>query len=302
MVSRLPLSGLLHLGVTYLVWGSTYLAIRIAVREGAGWGPFWLGASRVAVASVVLLLITAWRSKRLRPSRSELTVLVVSGLLMWVGGNGGVNWAEQRVDSGLVALIIGTMPMWVALAEAGLDRRAPSPLLLGAIATGFAGLVVLTLPLLRGGVGGDPAGIAVVVLSTLTWGAGTLLVSRRPVGLGPFAMGGWQQLAGAVGFATLAMLVREPAPTPTPAAWGAWAYLVVFGSIFAFTSFIAALRLLPTSVVMTYTYVNPVIAVLLGWLVLDEPVTRTTLAGMGLILTGVWGVFRDRHRRARREA
>ena len=104
---HLPLAGLLNLSVIYVVWGSTYLAIRVAVREGAGWGPFWLGASRVFVAAAILLLLAAARRARIRPSRRELAVVAVSGLLMWVGGNGGVIWAEQRVDSGLAALIVG---------------------------------------------------------------------------------------------------------------------------------------------------------------------------------------------------
>ncbi len=301
MPNRLPLAGLLHLFVTWVVWGSTYLAIRIAVREGAGFGPFWLGASRVLVAGAVLLLIAAMLRRRIRPTGAEATIVVVSGLLMWVGGNGGVNWAEQRVDSGLAALIVGTMPMWVALAEAFLERRAPSFFLIGAIATGFAGLVVLTLPLLRQGIGGDLPGILVIICATFAWGSGTLLLSRRPVGLDPLAMGGLQQLAGAVGFAALALVFSEPAPAPTATAWGAWGYLVVFGSILAYTSYLAAIKLLPTSIVMTYTYVNPVIAVFLGWIVLSEPVTLTMMAGMALILAGVWGVFRDRHQRALKE-
>lgn len=298
MVSnRLPIAGLLHLFVTWVVWGSTYLAIRIAVREGAGWGPFWMGSSRVVVAGAALLLIAGMLRRRIRPTGPELLVVVVSGVLMWVGGNGGVNWAEQRIDSGLAALIVGTMPMWVALAEAVLERRAPSFFLMGAIVTGFAGLVVLTLPLLRQGVDGDLPGILVIIGATFAWGGGTLLLSRRPVGLDPLAMGGWQQLAGAIGFAVLALTLSEPAPAPTAAAWGAWGYLVVFGSILAFTSYLAAIKLLPTSIVMTYTYVNPVIAVFLGWIVLSEPVTITMMAGMVLILAGVWGVFRDRHQR-----
>ena len=219
-------------------------------------------------------------------------------LVMWVGGNGGVNWAEQRVDSGLVALIIGTMPMWVAAGEAVIDRRSPSLFLIGAILTGFLGLGLLILPLLKQGLDGDLPGILVVVLATVSWGTGSLLLSRRPVALDSTVTAGLQMWTGAVGFSLFALAVAEPLPNPTPTAWGAWFYLVIFGSILAFTSFLKALKMLPTQVVMTYTYVNPVIAVFLGWLVLDEPITPPVVAGMGLILAGVWGVFRDRGRRA----
>jgi drug/metabolite transporter (DMT)-like permease len=292
----LSVPGLLSLLVIWVVWGSTYLAIRVAVRPGSGFGPFWLGASRVLVAGAILLALAAASGRRVRPSRRELAVLAASGLLMWVGGNGGVNWAEQRVDSGLVALVVGTMPIWVALIEAWLDRRRPSPLLLGSLLVGFAGLAVLTAPLLEAGVAGSLAGIAAVLAGTLCWGLGSILVNRRPVGLAPLASSAWQQLAGGVGFVLVAVAVGEAVPDPTPAAWLAWAYLVGFGSLLAFTCYVVALRTLPTTVVMTYTYVNPVIAVSLGWLLLDEPLTGWTALATALILLGVAGVFRSRAR------
>jgi drug/metabolite transporter (DMT)-like permease len=288
---------MLNLLVTYVVWGSTYLAIRVAVREGAGWGPFWLGAARVLVAALVLFLLNRMRGARLRPTRAELGVLTATGLLMWVGGNGGVNWAETRIDSGLAALIVGTTPIFVAIIESHLDRRRPTLLLVGSLVMGFGGLVVLTYPRLRDGVTSDLAGIAVVVCAAVSWGFGSVLVNRRKLALDPVVMAGWQQLFGGVGFVAFALAFREPLPHPTPEAWAAWGYLVVFGSLLAYTSFIYALRLLPTTVVMTYAYVNPVIAVLLGWLILSEPITGYTLAAMVLIVAGVYGVFRNKWRR-----
>jgi drug/metabolite transporter (DMT)-like permease len=296
--STLPLAGILNLMVTYVVWGSTYLAIRVAVREGAGWGPFWLGGGRVLAAAAVLFAFNALRGARLRPTRAELGILIATGLLFWVGGNGAVNWAEQRVHSGLAALIVGTMPMWVALIESVLDRRPPTVLLGVSLVVGFAGLAVLTYPLLRGDVYGDLAGVAAVVFAAVSWGCGSIIVNRRRLELDPIVISGWQQLVGAAGFALMASAVHEPIPKPVPEAWAAWAYLVVFGSLLAYTSFVYALRLLPTSVVMTYAYVNPVIAVLLGWLVLSEPITGFTVAGTALIVGGVYGVFRDKGRRA----
>jgi drug/metabolite transporter (DMT)-like permease len=293
----LPVAGVLNLLVIYLVWGSTYLAIRVAVREGAGWGPFWLGAARVTVAAAVLFTVNRLRGVRLRPTRPELAVLAATGLLLWVGGNGLVNWAEQRVDSGLAALVVGTMPIWVAVMEGALDRRPPSLLLAGSLLVGFAGLVVLTLPTVRAGATADLLGIAAVVVAAVSWGLGSIIVNRRSLGLDPIVVAGWQQAIGAVGFTALALGVGEPLPHPTPAAWAAWAYLVVFGSLIAYSCFVVALKLLPTPVVMTYAYVNPAIAVLLGWLVLSEPITGSTLAGMALIVGGVYGVFRDRRRR-----
>jgi len=294
---RFSLAGLLNLLVTYVVWGSTYLAIRVAVREGAGWGPFWLGAARVLVAAAVLFALNRLRGARLRPTRAELGILAATGLMLWVGGNGAVNWAEHRIDSGLAALIVGTMPIWVALMESLIDRRRPSLLLAASLLVGFGGLVVLTYPMLEYGVEADVIGVAVVVFAAVSWGLGSIILNRRRLALDPIVVSGWQQLVGGAGFTVLALLLREPAPRPTPEAWAAWAYLVVFGSLLAYTSFVYALKLLPTSVVMTYAYVNPVIAVLLGWLILSEPITGYTIMGMTLIVGGVYGVFRDKGRR-----
>jgi len=294
---HLPLAGVLSLLVIYLVWGSTYLAIRVAVREGAGWGPFWLGAARVTVAATVLFALNRLRGVRLRPTRLELAVLAATGLLLWVGGNGLVNWAEQRVDSGLAALVVGTTPIWVAMMEGAVDRRPPSLLLAGSLLVGFAGLVVLTLPTLLAGATGDLLGIAALVFAAVSWGLGSIIVNRRSLGLDPIVVAGWQQMVGAVGFSVLALSVGEPLPSPSLAAWAAWAYLVVFGSLLAYSCFVVALKLLPPPVVMTYAYVNPAIAVLLGWLILSEPITGSMLAGMALIVGGVYGVFRDRRRR-----
>ncbi len=292
------IAGLLCLFVTYIVWGSTYLAIRVAVREGAGWGPFWLGTTRVLVAAAVLFAINALRGVRLKPTRGELGVVAATGLLLWVGGNGAVNWAEQRIDSGLAALIVGTMPIWVAVMESLIDRRRPSLLLSTSLLIGFVGLVVLTYPMIEDGVRSDVLGVVAVIFAAISWGFGSIVVNRRQPKLDPIAISGWQQLSGGVGFVLIALMVAEPAPRPSAEAWAAWGYLVVFGSLLAYTCFVYALKVLPTTVVMTYAYVNPVIAMLLGWLILSEPITGYTVAGMAFIVGGVYGVFRDKGRRS----
>ena len=289
-----PVTGLLCLLVTYVVWGSTYLGIRVAVREGAGWPPFWLGATRVFAAAAILLLVCRLRKVRIRPSAADLVVIGGTGVLMWVGGNGAVNWAEQRIDSGLAALVVGSMPMWVVLIESVIDRRRPSVGLVASLVIGFAGLGVLTLPMWRGGLSGDLAGVAAVVLAAVCWGGGSVWLNRRPVSVDSVALAGLQQLFGGLGFLGMIVLVSEPLPSPTPEAWAAWIYLMLFGSVFAFTCFMYAVKVLPTTLVATYTYVNPVIAVFLGWLLIDEPITGYTLAGTVLIIAGVYGVFKEK--------
>jgi len=291
-----PLSraGLAHLGVVYVVWGSTYLAIRLAVREGSGFPPFTLACLRVLAAAAVLLGWAALRGHRLRPTRTEALVLAGSGLLLWVGGNGLVTWAEQRADSGIAALLVGIMPIWGALIEAALDRRAPSPKLAASLLIGFAGVGLLSWPLLRHGTSADVWAVIGLLIAPLTWVAGSIWMARRRPGLTIQAASGWQQLFGGLGFLVVIALTGEPRPTPTTEAWLAWAYLTVFGSIVAFTSYVTVLRLLPMQVAMTYTYANPVIAVLLGHLILDEPVTSWTLGGAVLVMAGIAGVFNNR--------
>jgi drug/metabolite transporter (DMT)-like permease len=178
--------------------------------------------------------------------------------------------------------------------EAMIDRRPPGLRLVGALLVGMAGVGVLSYPLLRSGVTADVLGVVGLALAGVSWGYGTIVLNRRRLPLDPIVVSGWQQLAGGIGFAALALVVREPLPRPTPEAWAAWSYLMVVGSLLAFSCFIYAVKVLPTSVVMTYAYVNPAIAVLLGWLILDEPITGYTLAGMALIIAGVYGVFRDK--------
>jgi drug/metabolite transporter (DMT)-like permease len=288
-------AGLFYLSVVYVFWGSTYLGIRIAVREGSGFPPFTMAGLRVLVGGMLLLLWSAGTRRRVRLSRQEMAVLAISGLLLWLGGNGLVTWAEQRAHSGYAALLIAAVPIWVALIEAVLDWKAPSGLLIGSLLIGFAGIVLLSVPMLASGVRADMWSLIALLLAGLSWGSGTVLQSRKPVSLAARVSSGYQQIFAGLGFVLVALLIREPRPDPAPEAWLAWGYLVLFGSVFAFTSFVQALRLLPISVAMTYAYVNPVIAMILGWLILREPITGWTLGGAALVLLGVAGIFRTRY-------
>ncbi len=287
-------SGLLHLLVVYIVWGSTYLAIRVAVREGGGFPPFMLGATRTLVAGLLLIGWTYFRKHRLLPTRSEWPILIACGLLLWIGGNGLVNWAEQHANSGFAALLVGTMPLWVAMVESIVDRRPPSFQLIMSLVIGFAGLGVLTYPVIKQGSATDIWSVIALLLAPLFWGAGSVLQVRKPVKLTPAASSGYQQLIGCIAFFLISFVSGEPPLAPTTEAWIAWGYLVIAGSIIAFTSFLYALQLLPTAVVTTYAYVNPVIAVFLGWVILKEQVTVWTIVGTALILAGVAGVFQSK--------
>jgi len=291
--------GLVHLLVIYIVWGSTYLAIRIAVREGAGFPPFIMGAIRTLVSGGLLLLWAVLRKRRIKLTRMELVILAGSGLLLWLGGHGLVVWAEQRAHSLFAALLIGSEPIFVALIEVFLDRRWPSPAFFLSLIVGFAGIAVLSAPVISSGVSANILSLVALLIAAISWGAGSILQQRRPVDVSPTTSSAYQLLFGSVGLAVFALLSHEPMPTPTPQAWAALLYLVIFGSFLAFTSYVQALQLLPISIVMTYPYVNPVIAIFLGWLILDEPVTPWTIIGAALVMIGVAGVFRTRQNSAR---
>jgi drug/metabolite transporter (DMT)-like permease len=286
--------GLVHLLVIYVVWGSTYLGIRVAVREGAGFPPWIMGATRTLVSGGLLLLWAVLLKKRVKLTKYEIGVLAGSGLLLWLGGHGLVVWAEQRAHSLFAALIIGAEPIFVALTEVFLDRRLPSPAFVLSLIVGFAGIAVLSAPILTSGITADILSLAALLIAAISWGLGSILQQRKPVDISTTTSSGYQLVFGGVGLAVTALLVREPLPTPTTEAWMAWLYLVIFGSLVAFTSYVQALQLLPLSIVMTYPYVNPVIAIFLGWLILDEPVTIWTITGAALVMLGVAGIFRTR--------
>jgi drug/metabolite transporter (DMT)-like permease len=288
-------TGLLNLLVIYIVWSSTYLAIRVAVHQGTGFPPFTLGALRVTIAGIVLLISGALAGKRIKPTREEILTLGCSGLLLWVGGNGMVNWAEQRADSGLAALMIAASPIWIALLDAILDREIPSWKFVLALLVGFAGIAVLSFPTIMTSNPADLFSILALLLAGLSWSIGMVLQSRRRVDLSVQVSSGYQQLIGGFGFIMLVLLFGEPRPSPTPQAWIAFGYLVVFGSLLAFTAMVQALRLLPAKIVITYTYVNPVLAVFLGWIILGEIITIWTIVGAFLVLLGVTGMFRERY-------
>jgi len=214
--------------------------------------------------------------------------------LLWIGGNGLIVVAEQNADSSLAAIIVASTPIWVAGFEAILDKKLPSWRMVVSLVIGFAGIMVLSIPSLTTGIQADIFSVLLILAGSVSWGLGLLLQSRRPTQLTTRVSSGYQQFIGGLAFAFLALVFREPRPTPTPEAWLALGYLLVFGSILAFTSFVTVLQILPTKVVMTYPYVNPVIAMFLGWLLLREPITAWTIGGAGLVLLGVAGVFHER--------
>lgn len=291
----LPWSGLAHLGVVYVAWGSTYLAMRETAL--GGFPPLIMGAGRTCIAAALLMIIAKFMGLRIALTKREALLLAASGLLLWLGGNGFVATAEKRIASGYAALIVGSTPIWPPIFEFILDRRKPTGRLLLSLFVGFVGLAVLVSPMLERDARADLPSALMLVFATFSWALGTLLLQRRPINLPPISTSAWQHAFGGIALGIASYAIGEPTPAPNGTALIAWGYLIVFGSLISFTSYITMIRVLPMQVAMTYAYVNPVIAVVLGSLILKEPVTGTMIGGMALVIAGVAGIFHERLRR-----
>ena len=284
----------MHLLIVYIVWGSTYLGIRVAVQEGSGFPPMIMSATRVFAGSLILVALARFIQKQsLRLTKEEWVVLSVSGLALWWGGNGLVAIAEMTVPSGYAALIIACTPIWVAIIESILDKKRPSVFLVISLLIGVSGIAVLNWPAIIAGNLNDLRGLFLLIIAGLSWGAGSIYQKRKNIHTTPEISSAVQQFTGGIALLITSFIISEPTMNPVPSAWWAWGYLIIFGSVIAFTSFVKALKLLPPNVVFTYAFVNPVVAVLLGFIILGEPITPWTFAGATLVIIGVLGVFKE---------
>lgn len=283
------------LATIYLVWGSTYLAIRIMVETMP---PLLAAGVRFALAGAIfwVALRLAGAEARLRVTRRELLGAGLVGLLLPFGGNGLVTVAEQKVPSGLAALIIGSVPLWVVVMRSLHRDRVPKTTLAG-VAVGFVGLAVLVLP------GGRPEGaplwgVLVVIAASVSWAAGSFYSStdRIPLPADPFCSTALQMLLGGSAMVVVGLIAGEASDVHVAAfsakSIGALAYLVVAGSLLAFTAYVWLLENAPISTVATYAYVNPVIAIFLGWAILSEEVTIRVVVGALAIVLSVAAVVR----------
>jgi drug/metabolite transporter (DMT)-like permease len=270
------------------VWGSTYLAIAIQVQTLP---PLLSAGLRHAVAGALLGAWLLARGRRGAPriDRAELAGAALVGALLLAGGNGLVVLAERTVPSGLTALVVASVPLWIVVFRlvAG-DRIAAS--LVGGVLAGFAGVALLVVP---SGASGDvdALGLLMVVAASFSWALGTFASPRLRMPRDPFVSTALQMLAGGALLVLVGVAIGEPARADpsrfSTASVLALAYLVVFGSLVAFSAYTWLLQHAPVSVVATYAYVNPVVAVVLGALVLSEAVTPSMLLGAAIIIAAV---------------
>jgi drug/metabolite transporter (DMT)-like permease len=281
------------LATVYVVWGSTYLAIRVMVETMP---PLLAAGVRFGVAGAIFLLVLRLRGGpgKVRASRRELLGAALIGNLLCFGGNGLVTVAERDVPSGLAALIIGSVPLWVVVLRSVHGDRVPRSTLAGVL-VGFAGLAVLVLPGDRPG--HAPLGwLLVIVAASISWAAGSFYSRRTPLPNEALVSTGWQMLFGGGGMVLVGTLTGEWSGLDlerfSADSLLAFGYLIVFGSLLAFTAYVWLLRNAPISTVATYAFVNPVIAIFLGWAILGEEITPTVVAGAAAIVLSVAAVVR----------
>jgi drug/metabolite transporter (DMT)-like permease len=284
----------------YLIWGSTYLAIRFAVETIP---PFLMLAARFGIAGLLLYSWLRLRGRPRPPPREWAGSAVVGGLLL-VGGTGAVAWAEQWIASGLAALLVAIVPVWMVLLDwLRPGGRRPGPAVVAGLLLGIAGVVLLVGPIdLSAGDATQLVGAGVVMLGTISWATGSVHGARFPVPRAPRMAAALQMSTGgilllAIGTATGEWARLDPAAMSTRSVLSL-VYLIVFGSLVAFAAYVFLLRVATPARVGSYAYVNPVVAVFLGWALADETVTARTLVGAAIILVGV-GLIVSRRSRAR---
>jgi drug/metabolite transporter (DMT)-like permease len=287
------------LWIVYIVWGSTYLAIRVVVETIP---PLLSAGVRFGTAGLVLVAVLALQRgiAAVKPTRAQLGGAALVGLLL-PGANAVVSVAEQEVPSSIAALLIASVPLWVILLRAGSGDRVS---LRGAasVLVGFAGVALLVRP---GEQSGDATvlGLLACVGAALMWATGSFASPKLSLPRDPLASVGWQMLLGGVAIVAVGLALGEGGEVDVEAfstrSLLALAYLIVFGSWVAYTAYAWLLQNAPISKVSTYAYVNPVVAIALGWLILDEVVTSTTLVGAAIIVVSVALVVRTETARRR---
>ncbi len=280
---------ILSFGLLYTLWGSTYLAMRVAVQDIP---PFVIGASRYLIAGPLMLAACALMGRKIRLTRPDFWRLLGIGVTLLSVGNMGIVWAEKYVSSGLAALIVAIVPIWVVAIETFILRsaRMKAQGLLG-LAMGIVGLIILLWPRLVADTHLsriELLGCAILFVASFFWALGSIFSGRWSLTVDVFSSAAWQMTIGGAVNALIALALGQfhQVRITRPAVM-AIAYLVVFGSWIGYSAFAWLLEHVPTPKVATYTYVNPIIAVFLGWILLHEKVDAYMLVGTVIIIGSV---------------
>jgi drug/metabolite transporter (DMT)-like permease len=289
---------LLAFGAVYLVWGSTYLAIRVGIES---FPPFILAGFRHLITGLILYPLVRWRTG-IRPTVVHWRTAAATGFLLLFVGNGGVSWAEQTVPSGVTALLVATVSLWLVIVDwlrPGGSR--PMPRVVVGLLLGFTGLVLLVGPAHLGGSARvDPRGAGVLVFASLAWACGSLYSKHGVMPSSPMLGVAMQSFAGGLILLVAGSLTGELHELHLSAislrSWLALGYLIVFGSGIGLSAYIYILHKSTAARVGTYAFVNPVVALFLGWLLANESITLRTVLAAAVILTAVLLVLTAPHR------
>jgi drug/metabolite transporter (DMT)-like permease len=280
--------------VLCLVWGSTYLAIRIGVRELP---PALFAGTRFLIAGLLLLGASRVLRQPLPRKAVDWRTNAIVGVLLLFCANGLVVWAEQFTPSGVAAIFVVTVTLWLALFDALLPGSPARPTVaqVAGLGLGFFGTMLLVADDLGAFRTVDWRGPLALTLAAMAWGLGSVYSTRRPTASGPYVNAALQMLAGGAALTLVGALLGEWRQVHvTTAGVGALAYLVVFGSLVGYSSYVYVLRHMAPTVAGTYSYVNTVVAVLLGWLILSEPITLRMLVAMTIVMGSVLWVRKAR--------
>ncbi len=281
----------------YLIWGSTYLAIRIALES---FPPLLLAAARHLLFGLALYSILQ-RKSEVRPNSAQWRTSIVTGILLLFLGNGGVCVAEGTIPSGVAALLVASISLWIVLIDwlrPGGSR--PLPRVVAGIVLGFAGMVLLVGPAHFGDSGRvDPKGSAILVVASLSWAFGSMYAKHGQLPASPFLGVAMQSLAGGIALLIAGLFTGEftalHLPSVSLRSCLAIGYLILFGSGLGFTAYLYLLKTTAAARVGTYALVNPVVALVLGWLIVAEPITLRTASAATVILTAVLLVITAPH-------
>lgn len=272
----------------YVIWGSTYLLNKIAVGEIA---PMFLAAIRFTTAGVLIMLIAKLLGKKLSISRHQLTNSTIAGFLFLVYGNGVFVWALKYVDSGFAALLASTQPLFVLFLMRLIDGKRMQPRSIIGVALGILGMYLLVSQDTITASEDSILGIFMIFSCVLSWSYGSVFVSKANLPKNFFVSTGYQMLIAGILLFIVSGIIGEPWTGPelwTVETRWSMALLIVFGSIVAFTSFNYLLKEVSTEKVATSAYVNPVIAMLLGWYFLEESLSKQSMIASAVLLTGVY--------------
>jgi drug/metabolite transporter (DMT)-like permease len=287
----MPSAGYIHLAIVYVVWGTVYPVIRIALIDANALTPMQLQTGRLLLSAAVLAIPLMLRARFIIKSRRDLALCIVSGCLFWVTGNGFATLALRQLPAGFVTMAAAGIPVWTAIFQSFFDYRSITRMQVASLAFGFIGMLLVFFPALSSGAQADlykPFELFVAFSAPITWALGSMLQRSLRRTLAPEAAASMQMAVGGSCWLVLALVDGSPLPDQlSRSEIIAFLYLILFVGALGFSSYIKVARLFPSHIGASFAYVNPVVGLLLAWLFLDERIALMSLVGMTTVIASV---------------